>query len=78
MRIAFRNGLLFVSLTIMYKGKTKSIDNVVIDTGAAYSIISPDVVDDLGLVYEKDDTVVTSYGIGGKQYAFVKQVKPGT
>ncbi|MCS5696538.1 retropepsin-like aspartic protease [Desulfofundulus thermocisternus] len=74
MRIKFRDGLLFVSLAITYHGQTKVIDNIVIDTGATHSIVSPDVVNDLGLVFERGDTVVTSYGIGGKQYAFSKRV----
>ncbi|MQL53254.1 aspartyl protease [Desulfofundulus thermobenzoicus] len=74
MRIKFRDGLLFVSLAITYHGQTKVIDNIVIDTGATHSIVSPDVVNDLGIVFERGDAVVTSYGIGGKQYAFSKRV----
>jgi predicted aspartyl protease len=47
---------------------------VAIDTGAAHSIISPDSVRELGLEYSDDDQIVTSVGVGGKQYAFVKKV----
>lgn len=74
MRIELREGLLFVSLAITYKGKKKLIENVVIDTGAAHSIVSPDVVSDIGIVFEERDAVVISYGVGGKQYAFSKQI----
>ena len=49
MKIEFRDGLLFTFLEIKYKGKSKIIDNIVMDTGAAGSIISPDAVDDIGI-----------------------------
>ena len=40
----FRDGLLFTSLEIKYKGKSKIIDNIVIYAGAAGPIISIDAV----------------------------------
>ena len=45
MRLELRDGLLFASLSITYKGKTKKVENVVLDTGAAQSIVSPDAID---------------------------------
>ena len=42
MELEYRDGLLFTSIEIVYKGKSKVIDNVVVDTGVAGSIISPD------------------------------------
>ena len=74
MKIEFRDGLLFASIELTYKGKTKTIDNIVIDTGASKTLISQDVVDELGIRYSLDDEVVTSYGIGGKEFAFAKEV----
>ena len=35
MDIQLRNGLLFTSIKLIYKGASKVIENVVIDTGAA-------------------------------------------
>ncbi|WP_003543709.1 retropepsin-like aspartic protease [Desulfotomaculum nigrificans] len=74
MKIRHQDGLLFISLSITYKGKTRTIENVVIDTGATHSIISIDAVSDWGISMERGDKIVTSIGIGGKQYAFVKRV----
>ena len=74
MRLELRGGLIFTSLYITYKGKTKKIDSIVLDTGAAQSIVSPDAVEELGIMVEPDDRIVTCYGIGGKQYAVAKQV----
>lgn len=43
----------------------KVIDNVVLDTGAVETIISPDAVEDIGIIAELDDMVGSFYGIGG-------------
>lgn len=75
MKIEFRDGLLFTSLEIKYKGRSKVIDNIVIDTGAAGSIISPDAVDDIGIYAEMGDRLIEYYGIGGSTHnAFVKNI----
>ncbi|HHW48998.1 MAG TPA: aspartyl protease [Clostridiaceae bacterium] len=74
MKIELRDGLLFTSIEINYMGKSKIIDNIVIDTGAAQSLISQDIVDDIGIKVSSDDDIVVSYGIGGKEFAFVKKV----
>lgn len=74
MAIDYHDGLLFTTLKLTYLGKTGVIENVVIDTGATHSILSPDSVRELGLEYEDEDQIVTSFGLGGRQYAFVKEV----
>jgi hypothetical protein len=43
--IEFRDGLLFTSIKIDFRGKRLWLDNVVIDTGASESILSPDAVE---------------------------------
>lgn len=76
MKLEYRDGLLFTSIQISYKGRTKTIDNVVIDTGAAGSIISPDSVDDIGIYAEVDDKIMEYYGVGGSTHnAFVKNIE---
>jgi len=74
MKIEFRDGLLFTSIEIKYMGKSKVIDNIVIDTGAAQSLFSQESVDDIGLKVHGEDEIVASYGIGGKEFTFVKAV----
>jgi predicted aspartyl protease len=75
MKIEFRDGLLFTSIMIVFCGRSKVVENIVIDTGASHSLISQDSVDELGLMVTKEDEIITSYGIGGKEHAFVKQVE---
>ncbi|HVJ48950.1 retropepsin-like aspartic protease [Desulfitobacterium sp.] len=70
MKIEFQDGLLFTSIQISFRGITKVIDNVVIDTGAAESIISADAVEDLGIFVEPEDSVNSFYGVGGSLHNF--------
>ncbi len=39
-KIEYKDGLLFTSLEIFFRGSSLVIDNIVIDTGAAETIIS--------------------------------------
>jgi predicted aspartyl protease len=82
MEIQYRDDLLFTSIEISYKGKSKIIDNIVIDTGAAGTIISPDAVDDIGIYAELGDRIMEYYGVGGSTHnAFIKtldEIKLGT
>lgn len=68
------NHLLEVEMTISYKGKKKTIDKLVVDTGAAHTLISSDIVEEIGLYFENGDLLVSSYGIGGEEYSFRKPV----
>ena len=72
MQIELKDGLLVTSLQVAYKGITKVIDNVVIDTGAAHSLLSSDVVEDIDIRFLNGDKMVTMYGIGGEEHAFEK------
>ena len=70
MELEYRNGLLFASIKIKYRSKIKTIDNIVLDTGAAEAIISPDVVDDIGIFADLHDNINSYYGIGGSIHNF--------
>lgn len=75
MNIKYEEGLLFTTIEIHFKDKSKIVNNIVIDTGASMSIISPDIVDDIGIFAEADDRIVSSMGIGGNIHnSFEKNV----
>ncbi|MED4925116.1 aspartyl protease family protein [Anoxybacillus geothermalis] len=76
MQIEYRDGLLFTSIEIVYQGRSKVIHNMVIDTGAAKTVISQNAVEDIHLRVEMGDRIVAYYGIGGKEYAFTKKLDP--
>jgi len=61
---------------IFFRGKSIVIDNIVVDTGAAETIISPDVVEEIDIFAELDDYVHSFYGVGGSLHNFFsKQVE---
>lgn len=75
MNIEYRDGLLFIDIELFYKGQYKAINNVVIDTGASSSIISPDCVDDIDIYADVNDRIMQYYGVGGSTHsAFIKQI----
>jgi hypothetical protein len=65
MKIEYKDGLIFTTIEIWFRNQSKIIDNIVIDTGASMSIISPDIVDDIGIFAEPKDRIVSSMGVGG-------------
>lgn len=75
MRMVYKNGLLYTSLEIIYKGKRKIVNDIILDTGAVHTIISPDAVSELGIEPEGEDEFITMYGIGGEQYAYRKFIE---
>lgn len=72
MQIRLEDGLLVTSMHITINGASKTIENIVIDTGAAHSLLSSDAVDDMNIRYVNGDKLVTMYGIGGEEHAFEK------
>ena len=70
MDIEFRNGLLFTSLEITFQGMKKMINDIVIDTGAAETLISPDIVEEIGIVAALTDRISSFYGVGGSLHNF--------
>ncbi|NMP25190.1 aspartyl protease family protein [Sulfobacillus harzensis] len=74
MRLEYRDGLLFASLTIEHGGRTVTVDNVIVDTGAADTIIDIIAVEPLQLAADEDDVIVRMAGLGGFDYAVRKTV----
>ena len=74
MNIRYDNGLLFMDIEISYLGESKLIKNVVRDTGASHTIISPDIVSSIGISASPTDKFITMYGVGGEHYAYRKKV----
>lgn len=74
MKLEYKNGLLFVDMNIGYKGNNVLINNVVVDTGAAHTIINPDSVYELGIKAEAEDEFITMYGVGGEYYSYRKNI----
>lgn len=74
MKIKHKHGLLLVDITLTFNKAEKIIENMVLDTGAARTLISQNAVDDIGIQVDLHDTIVTYFGIGGKEHAYRKQI----
>ena len=68
------DGLLFSSIKVTHQGKIVTIPHVVIDTGAAESIISIDAVQNLFDSYEPGDQIRFMTGIGGREAAIRRRI----
>lgn len=74
MKVEYRDGLLFTTIELVQGGKNKIIENIVIDTGASNTVISQDCVDDIDIRFTGKEEIVTTFGIGGKEHAFIKKI----
>lgn len=72
--VYFDGQLIYTSLTLTYKGNTKVVDKLVVDTGAAKSFISVDIVEEINIAFEGGDYITTVYGIGGPDNSFQKLI----
>ncbi|MFD3262243.1 aspartyl protease family protein [Paenibacillus lentus] len=45
-----------------------------VDTGAAHSLLSSDIVSEIGIKFENGDKLVRSFRIGGDEYTFEKHL----
>ena len=74
MRIEYIDNLLQTSMTLHYKGRSLTVGRLVIDTGAAHSLLSSDIAAQIGIHFENGDKLVHSIGIGGGEYSFRKLI----
>ncbi|SDF53324.1 hypothetical protein SAMN04488542_11275 [Fontibacillus panacisegetis] len=58
MQIIYRDNLLQTSLTICYKDRFLTMDRLVIHTGAAHSLLSSDIVEQIGIHFENGDRLL--------------------
>ncbi|MBX4147153.1 retropepsin-like aspartic protease [Paenibacillus lautus] len=65
MKINYDGQLITTSLTVTFRGSVLKIDDVIIDTGSSHTIISPDILEEIGVTYETGDSIYEAYGIGG-------------
>lgn len=72
MKINYDGQLITTSLTVTFRGRVLRIDDVIIDTGSSHTIISPDILEEIGVTYETCDPIYEAYGIGGSVPFYTK------
>jgi len=73
-QLTLRHDLAFVTATLTYRGTTVSVPGVLVDTGAASTVINADLAADAGIFLEPGDKLRTLRGVGGREYVFVRDV----
>lgn len=62
--LEYKHGLLYTTLTIKHEEKEVVVNDVIVDTGASHSIISPVFLEMLDTEIALDDEIVNAYGLG--------------
>jgi len=75
-KLTTANGILISSVRMIHKGKSKTLNGMIVDTGSAHTWINLDTVeDDLDIGPEEGDQIVTAFGIGGRDVANRKRIE---
>lgn len=74
MRLTLRHDLAFVTATLTYGDVVVEIPNVLVDTGAASTIINADLAADAGVFLSPTDTLRRLRGVGGHEHVFARRV----
>ena len=73
-KLRVQGGLLYVPVRLTFRGTDLVLDNVILDTGSAGSVVSADAVLPMGLVPEPLDRLRRIRGVGGTEFVFTKRV----
>ncbi len=74
MRLTLRDDLIIVPVIVEYRGQEIQIQDMVVDTGSATTMISTDIVAQVGIVPELDDVLHFVRGVGGTEVVFSRHV----
>ena len=74
MQLTLKDNLPFTTITVAYRGAEIEISSVLVDTGSASTILAADIVAQIGVVPDLQDTLDTIRGIGGTEVVFVRRI----
>lgn len=72
MKVRLKDGLPYVEVSLTYRGRQITFENVLLDTGSDGAIFSADRVLAIGLHLEPNDFIHRIRGIGGAEFVFTK------
>lgn len=75
MQLEFRDDLPFISIALAFRGKSTLIDNVLVDTGSASTILADYAVEAVDIAPELDDILYTIRGVGGIETVYTRHVQ---
>jgi predicted aspartyl protease len=74
MKLSLRGSLPFVTFTLHYNNSSLEIADVLVDTGSASTVLSSDLVAQIGIVPEASDRLRTLRGVGGRELVFTRRL----
>jgi len=74
MNIQVRDGLPYVTITLLHGSQQRDLANVLLHTGSVGALFAADQVLAVGLQYEAHDPVQRIRGIGGVEFVFAKRI----
>lgn len=72
--LRIEENLPFTSLKIWHQDKSLELNNVLVDTGSASSILKLDLVEGIGIKAEPYDILGTITGVGGSELVYLKTI----
>lgn len=75
MHIRIEYDLAVVTATIQFQHQTIILDQVLLDTGSAGTLLAVDKLLPLGLMLEPSDPIHRIRGVGGSEFVFTKQLE---
>lgn len=69
------SGMPFIKLKVWNNDLSMDLNNVLIDTGSASTILKLDVVEEIGLTVNSGDHLGRISGVGGSEFVFFKTVQ---
>jgi len=73
-QLIFRHSLAFVTATLTYEGTTIEVPDVLVDTGAASTVINADFAAEAHIFLRSSDQLRRLRGVGGHEHVFVRRV----
>lgn len=73
-KITVRDGLPFAVATVEHRGQEAVLENVLLDTGSAGTILSADRLAEIGVRYQPEDSIHRIRGVGGTELVFSKRL----
>jgi len=74
MIITAKDGLPYVTASLIYRSQMITLDKVLLDTGSAGTVFSSDRLLNIGVIASPEDTVRELHGIGGSEFVFSRTV----
>jgi hypothetical protein len=72
--LTLRDDLPFVAMIVVHRGVAITVENILVDTGSASTVLSADAAASAGILPEPGDSLRRLRGVGGHEVVFTRRV----